>query len=512
MEPDVIAEEEAPAGATRSRRAFIFLGALGAVLAPRRAAAQSAARPRSVVVPGRFRTVAQREDPAAPLVWRDLTTRLVRRATFGATVTEVARARKAGYQGWLAQQLKPARINDDPVSAAVAQQFPLLSQTPDQLYAATGSTVQAQLQQATIYRAAFSQRQLYERMVEFWSDHFNIAMAKVGYLKALDDRDVIRPHALGRFGNLLKASAKSPAMLSYLDQTQSRVGRPNQNYARELMELHTLGVDGGYTQEDVAELSRVLTGWTVTGRGVFLFDPTGHDWGPKQVLGVGIPAAVSTSGQAGMLEGEKMLDVLIAHPSTARFISRKMLRWLLTSEPTEAQVSIIAGVYRSTGGDIAAMVRAILNDAWLGAAPARYKRPFHYLVSGVRALGPTVNSADPLNRQLASLGQPLFAWETPDGYPDTVEYWAGNITPRWSAASALSAYATPATVSVDATPFLSAGLDGSIELMNQRIFAGEMSASTRAALRAFAAAGTLTETRMRETLGLAVASSDFQWY
>jgi uncharacterized protein (DUF1800 family) len=301
-------------------------------------------------------------------------------------------------------------------------------------------------------------------------------------------------------------------MLSYLDQTQSRAGRPNQNYARELMELHTLGVDGGYTQNDVAELSRVLTGWTVTGKGVFLFDPTGHDWGPKQVLNLGIPAGVSTSGQEGMLEGEKMLDMLIAHPSTARFISRKMLRWLLTSEPTEAQVSIIAGVYRSTGGDIATMVRAILNDAWLGAAPARYKRPFHYLVSGVRALGPTVNSADPLNRQLASLGQPLFAWETPDGYPDSVEYWSGNITPRWAAASTLSTYATQATVQVDASPFISAGLDGSIELINQRVFAGELSATTRAALRAYAAGGALTDARMRETLSLAIASSDFQWY
>ena len=512
MDPDVITEVPASAEAPRSRRSFIFLGALAAAFSPRRAAAQSASSPRAVVLPGRFRTVAQREDPAAPLAWRDTTARLVRRATFGATAAEVARAKKTGYQGWLTQQLKPARINDDTVSAAVALQCPLLSQTPDQLFAANASTVQAQLQQATIYRAAFSQRQLYERMVEFWSDHFNIAIAKVGYLKALDDRDVIRKYAMGRFGDLLKASAKSPAMLSYLDQTQSRAGRPNQNYARELMELHTLGVDGGYTQEDVAELSRVLTGWTVTGRGVFLFDPTGHDWGPKQVLGVGIPGGVSTSGQAGMLEGEKMLDVLIAHPSTARFIAQKMLRWLLTSEPTDSQVRIIAGVYRSTGGDIAAMVRAILNDAWLGAAPARYKRPFHYLVSGVRALGPTVNSADPLNRQLTSLGQPLFAWETPDGYPDSVEYWCGNITPRWSAANTLSTYNTLSTVQVDATPFLSAGLDGSIELINQRVFAGEISASTRAALRAYAAGATLTEARMRETLGLALASSDFQWY
>ncbi len=495
-----------------SRRAFFFFGALAA-LAPARAAAQKVAPRRdAILVPrSRFQTIAQREAPAAPASWRDTTTRLVRRATYAALPEDLALAKRLGYQSWLSQQLKYTKIRDDAVDAAVATMFPLLSQTGEQMYAAAAGVVQTQLQQATVYRAVFSRRQLYERMVEFWSDHFNIYIPKVGYLKAIDDRDVIRRHALGRFGDLLKASAKSGAMLAYLDQTQSRVGRPNENYARELMELYTVGVDGGYTQNDVAQLARVLTGWTIRGRGEFYFDPSGHDWTAKTVMGVTIPAGSPALGQEGIKEGERMLDFLIAHPSTARFISTKMLQWLLTSEPSESQIRTISGVYRSTGGDISAMVRAILNDGWMATAPARYKRPFHFLVSGVRALNATVTSPDLINRQLGTLGQPLFIWDTPDGYPDKVEFWAGNITPRWSVASTLANYRT-GTVIVDAAPYMVSGVDGTIDALNQRVFASEMSPSVRTALRAFLAGGAFTDTRVRETISLALASSDFQWY
>jgi uncharacterized protein (DUF1800 family) len=368
-----------------------------------------------------------------------------------------------------------------------------------------------QLQQATIYRAAFSTRQLYERMVEFWSDHFNIYVGKVGYLKVIDDREVIRKHALGRFGDLVKASAKSPAMLAYLDQTTSRVGRPNQNYARELMELHTLGVDGGYTQDDVAELSRVLTGWGIKGRGDFNFDPAGHDWTQKTVMGMTIPAGSPAQGQAGLLEGEKIIDMLVAHPSTARFISTKMIRWLLNSEPTSQQISTVSGIYRVTGGDISAMVRAILNDAWITASPARYKRPYHLLISAMRASGASVTATNTVNTQLTSMGQALYTWETPDGFPDSVEFWSGGIAPRWQMATTMSNYKTTA-ITVDHTPFLVAGVDGTIDQIDQRIFAGEISPTTKAALRGYLAGGTLNETRVRETIGLALAASDFQWY
>jgi uncharacterized protein (DUF1800 family) len=501
-----------PSAEPRSRRSFFFLGALAAAaFAPRTVRAQGAQTRPAVPRTKGFGAIIPEETGAAPAAWKDTATRLVRRVTFGATAEDVLDVKRRGYQGYLLRQLQHTRIDDSAVDAAIAAKFPLLSQTGDQLAAANGGTVQAQLQQATIYRAALSQRQLYERMVEFWSDHFNIAVSNVGYLKVLDDRNVIRPYALGKFRDLLRASAHSPAMMDYLDQNQSRAVAPNQNYAREIMELHTLGVDGGYSQTDVAELSRVLTGWTIRGKGEFYFDPTIHDWKSKSVLGVTIPAGSPALGQEGIKEGEMMLDVLVNHPSTAKYISTKMLRWLLSAEPSAAQVSIVAGVYRSTGGDIARMVRAILNDAWLGSAPAKLKRPFHYLVSGVRALNPVLTATDTLNGQLNAMGQPLYLWDTPDGYPDKVEYWAGNILPRWNYANALSVMKT-ASVTVDSAPFAVGGVEGALATINQRIFAGEMSASTSGLLRTYLSATTFTDARLRETIALALSSSDFQWY
>ena len=499
-----------PSAEPRSRRSFFFLGALAAAtLAPRKARAQ-ASRARSIPT-GRFNAIVPQETGAAPAAWKDTPTRLVRRITLGATAEDVLDVKRRGYQGYLLRQLQHTRIDDSAVDTAVTTKYPLLSQTADLLSAANGGTVQSQLQQMTIYRAAVSQRQLYERMVEFWSDHFNIDFDKVGYLKALDDRNVIRPYALGRFRDLLRASAHSPAMMAYLDQNQSRSGAPNQNYAREIMELHTLGVDGGYSQNDVAELSRVFTGWTIRGKGEFYFDPNIHDWKTKTVLGVTIPAGSPSLGQEGIKEGEAMLDLLVNHPSTAKFIATKMLRWLLSADPTAAQVSIVAGVYRATGGDISRMVRAILNDAWLGAAPAKLKRPFHLLVSAVRALNPTLTATDTLNGQLNNMGQSLFLWDTPDGYPDKVEYWAGNVLPRWNYANALSVMKT-ASVTVDSAPFSGAGVDGAMSVINTRIFAGEMSPSTGTYLRAYLSGATFTDARLRETIALALSSSDFQLY
>ncbi len=202
--------------------------------------------------------------PLAP--WTDARVRLLRRATYGPRASDIADVKSMGYQRWLNDQVNYAtRIDNTALDADVAARWPSLARSNAELALADINMLRADLTSATMYRAVFSRHQLYERMVEFWSDHFNIDINKVGYLKLVDDRTVIRRHAMGKFGDLLKASAKSPAMLAYLDQNLSRVGAPNQNYARELMELHTLGVDGGYTQKDVEELSRVLTGWTVSG-------------------------------------------------------------------------------------------------------------------------------------------------------------------------------------------------------------------------------------------------------
>jgi uncharacterized protein (DUF1800 family) len=435
--PELTADESErldPPAPSRSRRAFVFFGALAAAATlPSRARAQVPTR-RRIVPPARDPSPAlvPNENVAAPASWASTTARIVRRATLGITREELARANSMGYQGWLQYQLNYERIDDSAADTFVTTKYPLLAATGDVLFSSDVRTVQQQLIDSTVYRAAFSKRQLYHRMVEFWTDHFTIDYDKVQYLKPLDDRDVIRKHALGKVSNIVKASAKSPAMLVYLDQNISNNRAPNQNYARELMELHTLGVDGGYSQQDVAELSRVLTGWTIQGRGNFLFNPNIHDWGAKTVLGVTIPAGSPSLGQDGVKEGETIIDVLLNHPSTAKFIATKMLKWLLTPNPSDAQIQTISAVYRATKGDIKSMVRAILNDEWVTNSPLKLKRPFHYLVSSLRGAAPNVNTITTMSNQLTALGQPLFAWDTPDGYPDKAEYWAGNILPRWN--------------------------------------------------------------------------------
>jgi uncharacterized protein (DUF1800 family) len=495
----------------------VFFGAAAAAaLLPKPASAQvRAPRKRPVAEPteaAEFATVPQNETVAAFAEWESTLGRLVRRATYGPTVAEMAKAKELGFQGYLNYQLNYTRINDDVVENAVASKWPLISQSSDVLFSSDAGQVRAQLSEAMIFRAAFSQRQLYHRMVEFWSDHFNQDMDKVGYLLVTDMRDVIRKHALGKFPDMLKASAHSPSMLAYLDQNQSRNTAPNQNYAREIMELHTLGVDGGYTQTDVAELSRVLTGWTYTGRGTFVFNPAIHDWNAKTVLGVTIPAGSPSLGQAGINEGEQMLDLLVNHPSTAKFIATKMLMWLLTPTPSDTQVSAIAAVYKATGGDIKAMIRAILNDAWLPAAPMKLRRPFHYLVSSIRSTNPTIVNMATFTGQLNNLGQTLFGWDTPDGYPDKIEYWAGNIVPRWNYASIVSSLNSTTSAAVDTSAYRAGSPDAAVDLMDQNFFGGEMPLVTRTALLAYIKGGTFNDTRVRETIGLAISANAFQWY
>ena len=501
-----------PAHAPRSRRALFAAGAVAVATAmlPRHARAQGIRRPRPGTVPGTPNI--PNEIPVAPIEWASDTTRLLRRISYGVTDADVLAAKRYGFRGFMERQLDHTNVENAAVEAFVAAKYPLLSQTTTQLFAADAGTVRLQLQQATLYRAAFSNRQLYERMVEFWSDHFNISIIKVGYLKAVDDRDVIRARALGTFRDLLYASAKSGAMMQYLDQNQSRSGAPNQNYAREIMELHTLGVDGGYTQTDVAELSRVLTGWTVAGRGDFAFNPALHDWGAKTVLGVQIPAGSPSLGAAGIKEGEQMLDVLLKHPSTAIYVATKMLRWFLTYAPTQAQVDAVVAAYTSTGGDIKAMIRATLNSAWLRDAPMKLKRPFHLVASSLRTSSPTVTSVVNINSQLTTTGQPLFYWDTPDGYPDGVEYWAGNVMTRWNFAAYYTALATGEVI-VDAAAFMKGNTaDSTVVAIDTRLFGGEIDPLLRTSLTTYLKAGTYTAARVRETLALAIGANSFQWY
>ena len=501
-----------------SRRRFFATAAAAALVlsAPQQAKAQGVRRARRKApapVPGVSLALAAAAPPPdlQLTVWRDPVARLVRRVTLGITKAELERARALGFAKYLDEQLKPALIDDRAAVAFVSANYPTLRMTPDALYGAEPGKVSTELQEATIYRAVFSKRQLYERMVEFWTDHFSIDTDKVGYLKTTDDRDVIRRHAMGKYPALLKASAHSAAMMEFLDQPSSRRGNINENYAREIMELHSVGVDGGYTQQDVNELARVLTGWTVSGRGIFTYDAQIHDFGPKSVLGKTIPATVAKTGLAGKAEAEGVIDTLALHPRTASYIALKLTRYLLQYDPTDALVLAVAAEFTKTRGDIPAMIRVILTEQNVMAAPAKYKRPFHLAVSAMRALGPNVTSTSIVRQQLDAMGQSLFRWETPDGYPDKMEFWSGLALARWNTAVSMVGQ-TGTAFNFDVTPFVGTSAETGAELIIVRLFGGEVPESLRTRLQTFLRPSPTNTGRVRDAVGLALSSSQFQWY
>jgi uncharacterized protein (DUF1800 family) len=298
------------------------------------------------------------------------------------------------------------------------------------------------LSEGKLYRAILSNRQLEEQMVDFWYNHFNVFLDKGAdrYLVPTYEREAIRPHVLGKFRDLLEATAKSPAMLFFLDnwesvgpasaQRRGNTRRPvrglNENYARELMELHTLGVDGGFTQKDVTEVARCFTGWTIRPPrqgGDFFYNDRVHDKGEKTVLGVKIPAG------GGQDDAEKVLDILARHPSTARFISKKLAQRFVADDPPQKLIDKMARTFRDKNGDIREVMKTMLeSDEFFAQAAyrAKVKTPFEMIVSAVRATGVQVDFAFPLARQIADLGEPLYRKLEPTGYSDANSEWVNS--------------------------------------------------------------------------------------
>ena len=402
-----------------------------------------------------------------------------------------------------------------------------------------------ELQMSRILRAVYSERQLQEVMVDFWTNHFNVFAGKGAdrWLLTAYDRDTIRPHTMGKFYDLLLADAQSPAMLFYLDNFQSvspnaqqqqrpRAGGPlqqlmrgngqpqqpqqqqrrgiNENYARELMELHTLGVDGGYTQKDVQEVARCFTGWTifaprgagaaaqsiVNGRladrlrndaGKFYFNPRVHDDGEKTVLGNKIPAG------GGMKDGLMVLEILSRHPATAKFIATKLVRRFVSDEPPAGLVDRVAQTYTKTGGDIREMLRTIFTSPEF-SSPAAYrakvKRPFELAVSAARTLGADTNGGPQFHQWIARMGQPLYGFQTPNGYSDVAENWVntGALLERMNFALALVSNRIPGT-RVDLSRLLGEAKGGTsiekqklLDRFATLILGGELSDKTRQTL------------------------------
>ncbi|MBS1791354.1 MAG: DUF1800 domain-containing protein [Acidobacteria bacterium] len=307
-----------------------------------------------------------------------------------------------------------------------------------------------ELQQAKLLRAVFSERQLQEVMVDFWFNHFNVFAGKdnARLMLTVYERDAIRPHALGKFKELLIAVAQSPAMMVYLDNFLSQRELPppppkydadgnlmppprrpglNENYARELMELHTLGVDGGYTQKDVQEVARCLTGWTIGQQPnpMFIFRPRTHDKGEKIVLGKRIASG------GGIEDGLRVLELLAKHPSTARFISFKLCQRFIADEPPQSAVDRAAQVFIQTDGDIRQVVRSILTSPEF-YSPRYYrnkiKSPLELAASAIRAAGAATDAAAPLVQTIARMGEPLYQCQPPTGYSEDSSHWLSSAT------------------------------------------------------------------------------------
>ncbi|MDQ2800755.1 MAG: DUF1800 domain-containing protein, partial [Armatimonadota bacterium] len=310
--------------------------------------------------------------------------RLLNRVAYGPRPGDVARVEQMGAVAYVDEQLHPDALTEEMLLTLRLRSLQdRLDGDAGILFDEDDKRLVGTLRQAALLRAVYSRRQLYERMVEFWGDHFNIYAFKGEgpQLIVLDDRQAIRAHALGRFRDLLGASARSAAMLGYLDNGVNKKGVPNENYARELMELHTLGVHGGYTQADVREVARCLTGWTSQRhwhRGKFQFDSAAHDTGAKRVLGVLIPAGGDVS------DGERVLDIVAAHPATAHHLARKLCIHFLGDAP-DAWVNQLAGIYQQTNGDIKSVLRPLLLSPDLQTSKPILKRPLDYVASALRA-------------------------------------------------------------------------------------------------------------------------------
>ncbi|MEO8430296.1 MAG: DUF1800 domain-containing protein [Acidobacteriota bacterium] len=471
--------------------------------------------------------------PPGALTEREKALHVLNRLAFGPRPGDVDRVLRIGIRPWIEAQLRPESLPDSQLPARLAS-LETLSMAQSEIFdrfekplrearerrklaaAAASPTVNgeaqasgagndaredmarlppeqrprrlvAELATAKVLRAAFSERQLNEVMVDFWMNHFNVYAAK-GLDRVLltsFERDTIRPRIWGRFEDLLLATAKSPAMLFYLDNARSvadpehrpaarrsfrrepspaSAGTPetaraakgglNENYARELMELHTLGVDGGYTQKDVTELARVLTGWSMerAASGEFTFRPRAHDAGSKTVLG-----HVFAAG--GMDEGEAMIRILARHPATARHLARKLCERLVSDDPPDALIARVAARSLASGGDLRETVRAVVESSEFfdpAFFQAKVKSPFEYVVSAVRASGSSTDAGRPLLKQIEQMGEPLYLCQPPTGYSDAAAAWvnSGAIVARLNFALALASNRIPGT-DVDLSRLLS---------------------------------------------------------
>ncbi|HET9625185.1 MAG TPA: DUF1800 domain-containing protein [Kofleriaceae bacterium] len=474
---------------------------------------------------------------------------LLARLTFGPRPGQAEALAGAGLAAWLDAQLRPDHIADPAGAAALAPFRDALAPPADLEDAAQQELADMprdgdpargkqaknrarralvlETQMTVIARHVASERAVLEVLTELWTNHFSVSLqkGKVRYLAADFVETAVRPFALGRFADLLKATARHPAMLVYLDNAQSVAPRPgtrpaqrgrglNENYARELLELHTLGVDGGYTQADVVAVARVLSGWGVTGDGAFAFHPRLHDDAAKVVLGHDFPAG------GGEQEGVRLLDLLAAHPSTIRHVCSKLCVQLVADTPPAAAIEAAAAAWRATGGHIAEVVRAIVRAPVFWRPEYRnnkIKSPLELVVSAVRAVGGEVEGTG-LAKVLGKLGQPPLLAPAPTGYADASAAWL-------STAGALERMDFALGLAAERLPGVRLALDPIVPLPGSepiaawrsqtvariaRLIPGGLTPATRGVIEAWIARPRQPTQARTLALALALASPEFQ--
>ncbi len=443
--------------------------------------------------------------------WANSKKKLLRKISYGPTAADVAEINALGYAAYLDKQINFEQIDDSACEAMVQSQYPLLSLTVEQLNQYNGVPWHpfTQAQAAMIFRAGLSKRVLYQRMTEFWMDHFYVWSGGSVTSATWADyaRTSIWPNSMSTFKSLLFAVVQHGAMMVYLDNASSRMGQSNINYARELLELHTVGVDGGYAEADIYELAEILTGWGVSEAEPgspdfhkFRFDPNLKSPGSRTVMG-------RTFSQAGQSQGEAVLNFLANHPSTIIHITHKLAEWFLGRRASSNLISRVANVW-GTDGDIKAILRVILDESEIMKSNPIYKRPYHLVAGVFRQFGANSLNFEHVNGYLKVVKHTYEKHIQPDGFAHGFSFWSGGTINRFFVISRMClgwVGFSPSLVQAKLSPLSEADKVASI---NEDFFLGELPVSDQIFIRRYLKRGN----RPMEALSIALCSPSYQWF